>query len=177
LGNRKYVKCLYVYNKIDTITIEEINGLARMPNSTVMSVNDELNIDVLIDHIWEYLGLTRIYTKRRGQPPDLIEPTVLSAIRKGTTVKSLCSNISSVMLRDFSFAMVWGLSAKHEPQRCGLTHELCDEDVVQVVLMSAKEQRNDKNYQRQVQAFDDAYKKKKKIARELKQKKVGRLVR
>jgi len=81
------------------------------------------------------------------------------------------------MLRDFSFAMVWGHSAKHEPQRCGLSHPLMDQDVVQVVTMSAKEQRNDKNYQRQVQAFDDAYKKKKKAARDLKMKKVGRLVR
>ena len=177
MGNRKYVRCLYAYNKIDTITIEEIDSLARMPSSTVMSVMADLNIDVLIDHIWDYLGLTRIYTKRRGQPPDLSAPVVLSSIRKGTTVKSLCQNVSQQMLRDFSFAMVWGLSAKHEPQRCGLSHELQDEDVVQVVTMSAKEQRNDKNYQRQVQAFEDAYKKKKKAAKELKQKKVGRLVR
>ena len=32
--------------------------------------------------IWEYLGLTRVYTKRKGQPPDLQEPVVLSAIRE-----------------------------------------------------------------------------------------------
>ena len=94
IGNRKYVRCLYVYNKIDTITIEEIDGLARMPHSTVISVSDELNMDTLIEHIWEYLGLTRIYTKRRGQAPDLEEPVVLSSIRKGTTVKSLCQNVS-----------------------------------------------------------------------------------
>ena len=24
-GNRKYVKCIYVYNKIDTISIEEVD--------------------------------------------------------------------------------------------------------------------------------------------------------
>lgn len=27
-GNRKYVKCLYVYNKIDTISIEEVDALS-----------------------------------------------------------------------------------------------------------------------------------------------------
>ena len=32
-----------------------------------------------------------------------------------------------------SYALVWGVSAKHYPQRCGLTHELEDEDVVQLV--------------------------------------------
>lgn len=25
-GNRKYIKCLYVYNKIDTVTIEEVRA-------------------------------------------------------------------------------------------------------------------------------------------------------
>jgi len=28
-GNRKYVRCLYVYNKIDTISIEEVDMIAR----------------------------------------------------------------------------------------------------------------------------------------------------
>ena len=53
--------------------------------------------------IWDYLGLTRVYTKRKGNPPDLAEPVVLSAIRKGTTVKALCQNVSTHMLRDFNF--------------------------------------------------------------------------
>ena len=30
-GNRKYVECLYVYNKIDAISLEEVNHLARIP--------------------------------------------------------------------------------------------------------------------------------------------------
>jgi len=28
---------------------------------------------------------------------------------------------------------VWGSSVKHQPQRCGLNHELADEDIVQIV--------------------------------------------
>jgi len=31
-GNRKYVRCLYVYNKIDTLSIEEVDELARKPD-------------------------------------------------------------------------------------------------------------------------------------------------
>jgi hypothetical protein len=31
------------------------------------------------------------------------------------------------------YALVWGVSAKHYPQRCGATHDLIDEDVVQLV--------------------------------------------
>mmetsp|Transcript_12209 Transcript_12209/g.24224 ORF Transcript_12209/g.24224 Transcript_12209/m.24224 type:complete len:417 (+) Transcript_12209:177-1427(+) len=177
VGNRKYVKCLYAYNKIDTITMEEVDGLARKPNSMVMSVNEGMNMEYLKAQIWAYLGLTRIYTKRKGQPPDLSEPVVLSSIRKGTTVESLCNSVSSHMRRDFNFAMVWGRSAKHAPQRCGIAHNLKDQDVVQVVTKTAKQMKTDKKYQSMVQSFDDKYKAKKRAAADLKKKKIGRLQR
>mmetsp|Transcript_11167 Transcript_11167/g.17134 ORF Transcript_11167/g.17134 Transcript_11167/m.17134 type:complete len:419 (+) Transcript_11167:149-1405(+) len=177
-GNRQYKPCLYLYNKIDTVTIEEIDQLARQPHSIVGSVAKGFNIgeadedDPLKAKMWEYLGLTRIYTKRRGVQPDLEEPVVLSQIRKGTAVKSLCANVSSTMLRDFNFALVWGTSAKHSPQRCGLGHQLDDEDVVQIVTKTNNQQRQDKNYQKTVQGFSDKYHKKKLEAKKHKQTKL-----
>lgn len=173
-GNREYKPCLYLYNKIDTVTIEEIDSLARMPHSLVGSVKQGFNIghpledDPLKAKMWEYLGLTRVYTKRRGDQPDLAEPVVLSAIRKGTAVSSLCGNISTQMLRDFNYALVWGTSAKHSPQRCGLSHLLDDEDVVQIVTKTNNQQRQDKNYQKIVQGFADKYAKKKFEAKKVK---------
>ena len=161
VGNRVYKPCCYFYNKIDTITIEEVDQLARMPHTLVGSVKQGYNVgapdedDPLKAMIWKYLGLTRVYTKRKGQHPDLQEPVVLSAIRKGTTVKSLCQNVSTQMLRDFNFALVWGKSAKHSPQRCGINHELSDEDVIQVVTKTNAQQRQSKNYQAIVQAQSD----------------------
>lgn len=95
-----------------------------------------------------------------GSPPDFDEPVVLSSIRKGTTVKSLCSNVSTQMLRDFNYALVWGMSAKHAPQRCGLNHQLDDEDVVQVVTKTVKQQQQDKNYTSLAQSFADKHHKK-----------------
>jgi ribosome-interacting GTPase 1 len=177
-GNREYKPCLYLYNKIDMVTIEEIDQLARMPHSIVGSVQMGFNIgeededDLVKTKIWEYLGLTRIFTKRRGQPPDLEEPIVLSQIRRGTTVKSLCANVSTHMLRDFNYALVWGTSAKHSPQRCGLGHGLDDEDVVQIVTKTAGQQKQDKNYQKTVQGFSDKYHKKKYDAKKQKQAKL-----
>lgn len=38
-GNRKYIKCVYVYNKIDVIGIDDVDRLARQPNSIVISAN------------------------------------------------------------------------------------------------------------------------------------------
>lgn len=179
VGNRLYKPCLYFYNKIDTITIEEVDQLARMPHSVVGSVQAGFNIspdhredDLLKASLWQYLGLTRIYTKRKGQQPDLEDPVVLSGLRKGTTVKSLCLNVSSQMLRDFNFALVWGKSAKHSPQRCGLNHQLQDEDVVQIVTKTNSQQKQDKNYQKIVQNFADKYHKKKYEAKKQKQSKL-----
>jgi len=179
VGNRLYKPCLYFYNKIDTITIEEVDQLARMPHSCVGSVRSEFNVsadhtqdDLLKATMWKYLGLTRIYTKRKGQQPDLNDPVVLSQLRKGTTVKSLCTNVSSQMLRDFNFGLVWGKSAKHSPQRCGLGHYLADEDVVQVVTKTNNQQKHDKNYQKLVQNHADKYHKKKFEAKKQKQTKL-----
>jgi len=81
----EYVRCLYVYNKADMVTIEDVDRLARSPHSIVISCNMSLNLDRLLDRIWDYLGLTRIYTKRRGQAPDLSEPVVLTHGRHGVT--------------------------------------------------------------------------------------------
>mmetsp|Transcript_4832 Transcript_4832/g.8485 ORF Transcript_4832/g.8485 Transcript_4832/m.8485 type:complete len:421 (-) Transcript_4832:46-1308(-) len=178
-GNRQYKPCLYFYNKIDTITIEEIDQLARMPHSMVGSCGQHFNIgephedDPLKTMMWKYLGLTRIYTKRKGAQPDLQEPVVLSQIRKGTSIKSLCANVSTQMLRDFNFALVWGKSAKHSPQRCGILHSLADEDVVQIVTKTNAQQRQDKNYQSMVQGFSDKYHKKKGVAKKEKQRRLG----
>jgi uncharacterized protein len=175
-GNREYKPCLYLYNKIDTVTIEEVDQLARMPHSIVGSVQEMLNIgepeedDRLKQKMWEYLGLTRVYTKRKGSPPDLSEPVVLSAIRKGTNVKSLCSNVSSTMLRDFNYALIWGTSAKHVPQRCGLNHPLDDEDVVQIITKTVKQQQLDKNYATLAQQYQDKHSKKRFDAKKHKQK-------
>lgn len=143
VGNRQYKPCLYLYNKIDMVTIEEVDQLARMPHSMVGSVSMGFNVsldpeedDQLKQNLWKYLGLTRIYTKRKGSPPDLEEPVVLSKIRRGTTVKSLCANVSSELLRDFNFALVWGTSAKHAPQRCGLAHQLVRIFVAQIIVVA-----------------------------------------
>lgn len=89
-GNRKYLKCLYVYNKIDTISLEEVDELARVKHNIVISCQMKLNLDYLLLKMWEYLDLTRVYTKKKGMYPDFGDPIILTTERNGCTVNSIC---------------------------------------------------------------------------------------
>jgi len=92
-GNRKFVSCLYCYNKIDTVSLEEVNLLASQPNSVVISCNLKLNFDSLLEKIWDKLDLVRIYTKKPHQSPDFDDPIILTNDRNGCSVKSVCEQI------------------------------------------------------------------------------------
>lgn len=129
-ANRVYLPCLYVYNKIDQISIEEVDRIARQPHSVVVSCNMKLNLDYLLEVLWEYLALIRVYTKKPGQPPDFSDGLIL---RKGVTVEHVCHAIHRTLVQAFKYGLVWGTSTKYSPQRVGLGHVMHDEDVIQVV--------------------------------------------
>lgn len=132
-GNRRYIRCLYVYNKIDVLSIEEVDELARKPYSVPISCSMELGLSHLLAETWKAMDLRRIYTKKVGHKPDFAEPVMLSENRGGNSVQAFCDHLHASLAKDFSYALVWGTSSKHYPQRCGLTHVLEDEDVVQIV--------------------------------------------
>ena len=112
-GNRKYVKCLCIYNKIDGTSIEEVRRIMATPHSVVLSCYLNLNNDQVLAKIWEYLGLVRVYTKPRGKKPDFDDPLVLTDGRHGTTVEAGCTQIHRSLVASFDYAMVWGLSLIH----------------------------------------------------------------
>lgn len=130
VGNRVYLNCLYVYNKIDQISIEEVDRLARQPDTVVLSCNMNLNLDYLLEKVWEYLALVRVYTKKRGEHPDFDGGLIL---RRGCSVEHVCHNIHRTLVQQFRYALVWGQSVKFNPQRVGLQHTMAHDDVIQVV--------------------------------------------
>ncbi|ODM94275.1 Developmentally-regulated GTP-binding protein 2 [Orchesella cincta] len=129
-ANRVYMPCLYVYNKIDQISIEEVDKLARRPNACVVSCNMKLNLDYLLEMLWEKLSLIRVYTKKPGEPPDFAGGLIL---RRGCTVEHVCHSIHRTIAQHFKYAIVWGTSTKYSPQRVGLHHIMNDEDVIRIV--------------------------------------------
>jgi len=107
----------------------------------------KLNFSYLLDRIWAYLSLLRIYTKKKGGAYDcmtscsdthgtitLDAPDFSTALilRGNGTVRDACNALHRTLADHTRSALVWGVSTKHDPQRVGLMHELADEDVVQI---------------------------------------------
>lgn len=129
-GSCVYVKCLYVYNKADSVTIDDLNKL-NLENSLVISSRKEWNFDYLKEQIWDMLCLKRIYTVKKGEIPDFQEPIM---VKSENSVRDVCLQIHKDFVSNFKYALVWGASAKHMPQKVGLGHVLEDEDVIKIFV-------------------------------------------
>lgn len=130
-GNRVYTPALYILNKIDSISYEELCLVSKVKDSVPVSADKEWNLEQVLEASWEKLRLLRVFAKPRGQVPDYSMPVVL---REGRcSVKDFCNAIHRGILSEFKNAIVWGKSVKHTPQRVGKEHLLVDEDVVQIV--------------------------------------------
>jgi ribosome-interacting GTPase 1 len=90
------------------------------------------NLEELMEEIWHRCHMIRIYTKPQGQMPDYDDPVILHS-SGDPTIEEFCNRLHKGIMSEFNFAWVWGKSAKHQPQRCGKEHQLCDEDIVQIV--------------------------------------------
>ena len=137
---------MYVYNKIDSVSLDFLDKLAREDHTCVMSCELDLGIQDVVDRCWEELRLIRIYTKRyvftsslsispnfprrKGIDPDFSEALI---VRNGSTIEDVCDQVHRTLKDTFKYALVWGASARHVPQRVGLGHIVADEDVVSIV--------------------------------------------
>ncbi|KAL6942083.1 GTP-binding protein rbg1 [Hanseniaspora vineae] len=128
---RRYMPAIYVLNKIDSLSLEELQLLYRIPNAVPISSGQEWNLDKLLEIMWDRLNLVRVYTKPKGVMPDFSDPVVLRSDK--CTVKDFCNSIHKSLVDDFKNALVYGSSVKHQPQYVGLNHVLEDEDVITIL--------------------------------------------
>ena len=81
-----------------------VDRLANLPHSVVISCYMKLNLDYLLDALWEHLNMVRVYTKKPGCKPDFEEPVIL---RSGANVKHVCHTIHRTLPNVFKYALVW----------------------------------------------------------------------
>ncbi len=124
MGNRVYVPSLTVVNKIDLYEPE------NLPEDAIpISAEKRINLDLLVEKIYEKLEFIRIYLRPPGGKPDFDEPLIM---RRGATVADVCRKLHRGMLENFRYAKVWGKSVKFDGQRVGLDHVLEDEDILTI---------------------------------------------
>lgn len=86
------------------MTIDDVDAFGRQPHSVVISCEWDLNLDYLVQTIWDHLALVRVYTKKQGQHPDFSQPMIL---RGGASVEHFCHSIHRQLASQFKYALVW----------------------------------------------------------------------
>jgi ribosome-interacting GTPase 1 len=102
-----------------------------MPHHVPISAFHDWNLEELMENVWDYTKMMRIYTKPKGEIPDYGAPVVLHD--KDPSIETFCNKIHKQLMSEFKYAWVWGSSVRHQPQKCGKDHILQDEDVVQII--------------------------------------------
>lgn len=128
-GNRAYMPAIYLLTKSDLATKKALKKFPFRYDIAVAAEKDK-GIKELKEMIYGKLELINIFTKRKGEAADLEEPLV---VREGITMGEVCERLHRDLRKEFRYAMVWGKSVKHQPQRVGLEHVLVDGDIVQIV--------------------------------------------
>ena len=132
-GNKKYVPGITVLNKIDMVDDEELSRIKEIVNPDIcISAEKKININELKKIIFEKLEFIRVYTKESGKKADLSEPLIM---RKGNTLKDVCTKLHKDFVSKFRFARIFGKSARFDgmPVR-RLEHKLEDKDIVEIHL-------------------------------------------
>ncbi len=121
LGNRVYIPAIYVVNKVDLYDV-------KVNNAIPISAEKKINLDNLIDEIYNKLEFIRVFLKPPGSKVEE-EPMIL---RKGARIEDICKKLHRDMLKNFRYAKVWGKSVKFNGQRVGLDHIVEDGDIVTI---------------------------------------------
>lgn len=128
-----YKPTIVILNKVDLLmskgTLDEFRK--QLPKEIPLLAVSALNgvgLNSIGYTIFQILGIVRIYTKPpTGEPSS--KPLIL---RRGATVLDVAKAIHRDFVEKFSYARIWGSSAKYPGQKVGLDHVVEDRDIVEI---------------------------------------------
>lgn len=132
-GNKKYVPAIIALNKIDMVHDDEIERIkgAIMPDICI-SAQKNINIAELKKLIFSRLNFLRLYCKEIGKKADMDVPLIM---KKGSTLRDMCTKLHKDFILKFRFARIWGKSVKFSGMTIRrLEHVLEDDDIVEIHL-------------------------------------------
>lgn len=131
--NVSYKPAVVIANKSDLPgAVEKVVELRKVVPPEVplipASAKTGAGLDDLGEALFKILGIVRIYTKQpNGEVAD--RPLIL---RRGATVMDVARAVHSRLAKNFSYAKIWGPSAKYPGERVGADHVVMDRDVVEI---------------------------------------------
>jgi len=114
--------CFVIRNDSDLQLIKSEIDISNRPYIVITS--NDANIP---EKIWNMLGLIKVYTKIPGKPPEK-RPV---ALRIGSTVKHLGTEIHKHFVDNLKYAKIIRLKSKIKERQAGLNFVLEDEDIVE----------------------------------------------
>ncbi|PIN75415.1 GTP-binding protein [Candidatus Woesearchaeota archaeon CG10_big_fil_rev_8_21_14_0_10_36_11] len=131
-GNRKYLPSVVCITKSDLVSVSTVSRVKKELNADVIiSAEQDINIELLKEIIFQKLDFIRIYMKEPRKDADMNEPMI---IFRNATIKDVCDKTHKDFAKKFKFARVWGPSAKFSGQKQMLKHILRDGDVLEIHL-------------------------------------------
>ena len=130
-SNRSYLPAVVVVNKADLLSDEDKDLLRReIKPDLFISAHAKMGLTELKDLIFERIGFIRIFLKQAGKKADMEEPLIM---RRGATVRDICTTLHRDFVRKFRFARLWGPSAKFDGQMVrNLDKFVQDGDIVEL---------------------------------------------
>jgi len=93
------------------------------------SAEEESKLELLRKHIYDFLGIIRVYTKSVGKKADLTDPVIL---KHGGTVLEAAAEIHKEFFENLQFAKIWGDGRnKYDGQRVSRDHILEDGNILE----------------------------------------------
>lgn len=131
--NILYKPTIVILNKIDLLQSQVILDKFKelLPPEIPLvktSALKGIGFDDVGRTIFQILKIIRIYTKPPTGKPSM-KPLIL---RKGATIFDVAKAIHKEFVEKFSYARVWGPSAKYPGQKVGLDHVVEDKDIVEI---------------------------------------------
>jgi uncharacterized protein len=129
LKNTVYIPTLTVLNKIDMVDQDWVDDLKKEVDYELLpiSADNEINLDLLKEQIFQQLDLIRLYMRPKGEKPDFDEPLI---VRNGSSIEDIADKIHGALKNDLRFTRIWGRSVKYGGQKVGLDHRPMDEDII-----------------------------------------------
>jgi len=124
---------LLVANKSDinpsTDEIEILEELVGVPYPAIsVSAATGAGLDAIGRHLFNGLGIVRVYTKIPGHPPDRDRPWT---VFRGGTVRDVARLVHRDLAESLKYARIWG-GAKFDGQQVGRDHVVRDGDILEL---------------------------------------------